>query len=88
MAQGQSWKKLPLALSELCIDTSLRCGQSFRWQKIDGDWYGQFKRLPLPLLYIESPQAEHASAYLISPMPSASRILNRGLTFQALVYSQ
>jgi hypothetical protein len=25
------WRKLPLGLSELCINTTLRCGQSFRF---------------------------------------------------------
>jgi hypothetical protein len=24
------WRKLPISLSELCINTTLRCGQSFR----------------------------------------------------------
>ncbi|KAJ5929357.1 8-oxoguanine DNA glycosylase N-terminal [Penicillium verhagenii] len=28
------WHKLPVSLSELCINTTLRCGQSFRWHKI------------------------------------------------------
>ncbi|GLI79104.1 8-oxoguanine glycosylase ogg1 [Penicillium ochrochloron] len=28
------WRKLPISLSELCINTTLRCGQSFRWQQI------------------------------------------------------
>ncbi|MCJ1249078.1 8-oxoguanine glycosylase ogg1 [Trapelia coarctata] len=28
-----SWRKLPVSLTELCIDTTLRCGQSFRWRK-------------------------------------------------------
>lgn len=32
------WRKLPLRLTELCIDTTLRCGQSFRWQKINDEW--------------------------------------------------
>ncbi|TRX97897.1 hypothetical protein FHL15_001107 [Xylaria flabelliformis] len=32
------WRKLPLSLTELCIDTTLRCGQSFRWQKIHDEW--------------------------------------------------
>ena len=31
------WKKLPVSLAELCLDTTLRCGQSFRWKKIRGD---------------------------------------------------
>jgi hypothetical protein len=25
------WRKLPLSLGELCINTTLRCGQSFRF---------------------------------------------------------
>lgn len=28
------WKKLPVSLTELCLDTTLRCGQSFRWRKL------------------------------------------------------
>ncbi|KAL4974234.1 8-oxoguanine DNA glycosylase [Aspergillus desertorum] len=28
------WRKLPIGLSELCINTTLRCGQSFRWHKV------------------------------------------------------
>ncbi|KAK2679468.1 HhH-GPD domain [Fusarium oxysporum f. sp. vasinfectum] len=32
------WHKLPVTLGELCINTTLRCGQSFRWQKINHEW--------------------------------------------------
>ncbi|KAK4870134.1 hypothetical protein LT330_005188 [Penicillium expansum] len=45
------WKKLPLSLSELCINTTLRCGQSFRWQNFpeSQEWrcvlYGHFLSL-------------------------------------------
>lgn len=35
------WQKLPVTLAELCIDTTLRCGQSFRWRKINDEWYSQ-----------------------------------------------
>ncbi|KAF2019879.1 DNA glycosylase [Aaosphaeria arxii CBS 175.79] len=31
------WHKLPVSLTELCINTSLRCGQSFRWRKSTED---------------------------------------------------
>ncbi|PQE29689.1 n-glycosylase dna lyase protein [Rutstroemia sp. NJR-2017a WRK4] len=32
------WRKLPVSLAELCIDTTLRCGQSFRWKRaVDED---------------------------------------------------
>ncbi|PSR82283.1 DNA glycosylase [Coniella lustricola] len=33
------WRKLPLSLTELCIDTTLRCGQSFRWKKLHDEWH-------------------------------------------------
>jgi len=34
----QIWHKLPVSLTELCIDTTLRCGQSFRWRKFGDEW--------------------------------------------------
>ena len=34
-----SWRKFPVSLTELCIDTTLRCGQSFRWKKSDAATY-------------------------------------------------
>ena len=27
------WRKLPISLTELCLATTLRCGQSFRWRQ-------------------------------------------------------
>ncbi|KAK4039310.1 N-glycosylase/DNA lyase [Parachaetomium inaequale] len=38
-AKVSDWRKLPLSLSELCIETTLRCGQSFRWRKIEDEWH-------------------------------------------------
>lgn len=32
------WTKLPVGLTELCLATTLRCGQSFRWQCQDETW--------------------------------------------------
>ncbi|RCI14619.1 hypothetical protein L249_6373 [Ophiocordyceps polyrhachis-furcata BCC 54312] len=32
------WRKIPVSLSELCIDTTLRCGQAFRWRKLNDEW--------------------------------------------------
>ncbi|KAK5990485.1 N-glycosylase/DNA lyase [Cladobotryum mycophilum] len=32
------WRRLPVSLAELCIDTTLRCGQSFRWRKLNDEW--------------------------------------------------
>lgn len=40
MATGRitEWRKLPIALTELCLTTTLRCGQSFRWKQLDDTW--------------------------------------------------
>ncbi|KXH31830.1 8-oxoguanine DNA-glycosylase [Colletotrichum salicis] len=38
LARVTEWRKLPLSLAELCIDTTLRCGQSFRWRKVNDIW--------------------------------------------------
>ncbi|EAS33649.1 8-oxoguanine DNA-glycosylase (ogg) [Coccidioides immitis RS] len=33
------WRKLPVSLTELCINTTLRCGQTFRWRKsAEDEW--------------------------------------------------
>ena len=33
LVKAMSWRKFPVSLTELCIDTTLRCGQSFRWKQ-------------------------------------------------------
>ncbi|KAI9874690.1 MAG: 8-oxoguanine glycosylase ogg1 [Pleopsidium flavum] len=35
--RATEWRKLPVSLTELCINTTLRCGQTFRWRKSDDD---------------------------------------------------
>ncbi|KAI4613093.1 hypothetical protein J4E83_007504 [Alternaria metachromatica] len=35
--RAAEWHKLPTSLTELCINTTLRCGQSFRWRKSADD---------------------------------------------------
>lgn len=35
MARITEWRKLPVTLTELCLATTLRCGQSFRWRQCD-----------------------------------------------------
>ncbi|KAF9735863.1 n-glycosylase dna lyase [Paraphaeosphaeria minitans] len=37
--RAAEWHKLPMSLSELCINTTLRCGQSFRWRKSTEEEY-------------------------------------------------
>lgn len=39
MARITEWSKLPATLTELCLATTLRCGQSFRWKQLeDRSW--------------------------------------------------
>ncbi|OAP58226.1 hypothetical protein AYL99_07316 [Fonsecaea erecta] len=35
MARISEWRKLPVLINELCLATTLRCGQSFRWRECD-----------------------------------------------------
>jgi len=39
MALGRitEWRKLPVTLTELCLATTLRCGQSFRWRQCEDE---------------------------------------------------
>ncbi|KAI1006925.1 hypothetical protein K3495_g1290 [Podosphaera aphanis] len=32
------WRKLPISLTEICLDTTLRCGQTFRWKTLNNEW--------------------------------------------------
>ncbi|KAK4230980.1 DNA glycosylase [Podospora fimiseda] len=36
---SSEWRKFPLSSAELCINTTLRCGQSFRWRNINDEWH-------------------------------------------------
>ncbi|KAH7379155.1 DNA glycosylase [Phaeosphaeria sp. MPI-PUGE-AT-0046c] len=37
--RAAEWHKLPTSLTELCINTTLRCGQSFRWRNsAEDEW--------------------------------------------------
>ncbi|KAH9878919.1 hypothetical protein J1614_002354 [Plenodomus biglobosus] len=37
--RAAEWHKLPTSLTELCLNTTLRCGQSFRWRKsAEDEW--------------------------------------------------
>jgi len=35
MVRITEWRKLPVSLNELCLATTLRCGQSFRWRQCE-----------------------------------------------------
>ncbi|KAL2014552.1 hypothetical protein VTN00DRAFT_2077 [Thermoascus crustaceus] len=65
------WRKLPVSLSELCINTTLRCGQSFRWQKLpdDDEWRCVLRGRILSLK--QDPTHLYYRAYF-PPKPSSS----------------
>ncbi|PFH58325.1 hypothetical protein XA68_13875 [Ophiocordyceps unilateralis] len=60
------WRKIPVSLSELCIDTTLRCGQAFRWRKIDGEWTSTLNGRILSL----KQDADHLHYKVTWPPPS------------------
>ncbi|KAE9974700.1 hypothetical protein BLS_002945 [Venturia inaequalis] len=65
------WKKLPVSLTELCINTTLRCGQSFRWRRSGEDeWSLALHGRILSLK--QDPEALHYRALFptSSPLPS------------------
>lgn len=35
--RATEWRKFPITLTELCLATTLRCGQSFRWKQTDDE---------------------------------------------------
>ncbi|KAL4742590.1 DNA glycosylase [Aspergillus similis] len=65
------WRKLPIGLSELCINTTLRCGQTFRWHKVpdNDEWrcvlYGRLVSLK------QDPSHLYYRTY-VKPKPSGS----------------
>ncbi|KAK1758257.1 DNA glycosylase [Echria macrotheca] len=72
------WRKLPMSLAELCIDTTLRCGQSFRWKKINDEWHCvlqgrilSLKQDPAHLHYkVTWPSTKPAAAAAAPPSPA------------------
>ncbi|KAE8447595.1 hypothetical protein EG329_010566 [Mollisiaceae sp. DMI_Dod_QoI] len=71
------WRKLPVSLAELCIDTTLRCGQSFRWKKLrDDEWScalrGQILSLKQDATHLHYRTTRSKLSYPPSP-PSSAR---------------
>ncbi|KAJ2897061.1 hypothetical protein MKZ38_005011 [Zalerion maritima] len=64
------WKKLPLTLTELCIDTTLQCGQSFRWRKINDEWICSLRGRVVVLKQDESCLHYKSMFPNVSPSPS------------------
>ncbi|EAW11943.1 8-oxoguanine glycosylase OGG1 [Aspergillus clavatus NRRL 1] len=70
------WRKFSISLSELCINTTLRCGQSFRWQRVPDtdEWrcvlHGRLLSLRQDPEYLY--YRTHRSPSLLSKSPSTS----------------
>jgi len=72
-----TWRKIPVTLAELSIDSTLRCGQSFRWRKHGDVWscalHGRLISLrqdPSHLHY----RVQRSSIALAPPTPPASSL--------------
>ncbi|KAH6898396.1 N-glycosylase/DNA lyase [Thelonectria olida] len=75
VARNSDWRKLPVSLAELCINTTLRCGQSFRWRQINDEWvctlYGRIlslKQDPTHLHYKVTWPDKALSPLALSPL--------------------
>jgi N-glycosylase/DNA lyase len=86
MLNLQEWQKLPIALGELCINTTLRCGQCFRWRKSEeGVWsmalHGRILALhqdPDYLYYRSIIPAKQPPSANDDPLPLLKHYLNLG----------
>ncbi|KAF4634875.1 hypothetical protein G7Y89_g3221 [Cudoniella acicularis] len=71
------WRKLSVSLAELCIDTTLRCGQSFRWKKLDNDEWscalqGRILSLKQDASHLHYRTIKLDAAYPLTPPGSSS----------------
>ncbi|TVY48974.1 N-glycosylase/DNA lyase [Lachnellula occidentalis] len=88
------WRKLPVSLAELCLDTTLRCGQSFRWKKSNNEeWscalHGSILSLKQDDTHLHYRSIRLNSTSSLSPPASAKtsvlEALNEGAETEALV---
>ena len=80
MTRITEWRKLPVSLNELCLATTLRCGQSFRWRQCeDQTWTctlrGRIVQLSQPdKLHIQYRSIWPAAAVFDAPLTPPSSI--------------
>ncbi|KAF2806123.1 DNA glycosylase [Mytilinidion resinicola] len=76
--RASEWQNLPVSLKELCINTTLRCGQSFRWRKSAEDEWSLALHGRILSLRQDSERlhyrASFPSAALAPPTPPASTV--------------
>lgn len=65
MSSGRitEWRKLPITLTELCLATTLRCGQSFRWKQCTDDTWACSLRGRIVQLSQESTHVNYRSIW-------------------------
>lgn len=91
----RDWHKLPVSLTELCINTTLKCGQTFRWRKSDeGIWsmalHGRILRLyqdPENLYYRSIFPTSNLNPKVDDTLPLLKHYLNLGPNLEHL-YAQ
>ncbi|EXJ72860.1 N-glycosylase/DNA lyase [Cladophialophora psammophila CBS 110553] len=80
MTRISEWRRLPVSLNELCLATTLRCGQSFRWRQCDDQTWactlrGRIVQLSQPdKLHIEYRSIWPAAAAFEVPLTPPSSI--------------
>ncbi|KIW96237.1 uncharacterized protein Z519_03305 [Cladophialophora bantiana CBS 173.52] len=70
MTRISEWRRLPVSLSELCLATTLRCGQSFRWRQCDDQTWACTLRGRI--VQLSQPDKSHIEYRSIWPAAAAS----------------
>ncbi|KIV90189.1 hypothetical protein PV10_07520 [Exophiala mesophila] len=76
MTRISEWRKLPISLNDLCLATTLRCGQSFRWRQCEDKSWACTLRGRIVQLSQDSAQVKYRSIWPSSldapPTPPSS----------------
>lgn len=67
MTRITEWRKLPITLNELCLATTLRCGQSFRWRQCEDQTWACTLRGRIVQLAQEPSHIQYRSIWPASP---------------------
>jgi N-glycosylase/DNA lyase len=70
MTRISEWRKVPVPLAELCLATTLRCGQSFRWRQCeDSSWACTLRGR---IVQLRQPDKSHIQYRSVWPAPHAT----------------
>jgi N-glycosylase/DNA lyase len=72
MTRITEWRKLPVSLNELCLATTLRCGQSFRWRQCDDQTWACTLRGRI--VHLSQPDKSHIQYRSIWPSNATAQV--------------